>query len=983
MEPDHPVENTANTEKENDTIFISKQKLHIRMVVGLLLVFLLSAVSGLLVKRYTVAVQKAQVEQNETEQADNAAAAIREVLEEENSARSEYYTHLKQSADLSQDLLLPFVNDEDRYEGPLHLQDGIVIRMENGTVQWPSGFSSDKMPIPDDFPNGESDWFDTVIETSEGAKEAVIVWRQICTDTYYLEWTYEEDEKAYIDANILRDAHLKAIEDVSSSWFIVLDDTKDGSPVYNMMEFSNEVIQGAKASAAQGLGSYNDGYRDYHTLMVPLGDTQKTALFLFPQDEVYDGAESEALIISMLIFLILMVTYVWLIATKRMVYYHILTKPQVIRYNPRTMRRRTAAAGAFCMILLSLASVFVQKAGRMYRNVKDSAWKLELYEDALVQMKENEKNAAVEEQEWILYYAKKMAVLLEAYPDRVGNALLSALSDDIGAEYIMLFDENGNETLCSTDFTRFTLGEKESDPLYTFRRINKGLEYVVKEPGPDMILSKETSLVGWRMRLPEEAGYGVLLISMDHENTDPADPEKDKSRLMSAAVISSSMMASLNSDKTMVETCALPMYNNTSLEASGLTENLLKESDLCQFTLFDFPYTGASRVIDGKLCFYGYGDWIGRESAVSFAILCTVLGLGSFAILAAWLLGNYTQETFEKLAVVGAEAVRGSNVEIITADGRIKRTRDPSRRNEISLDAWKNLLPENKTKIILQLILFCYLAAVIYSVWTARGLRNTFVTYLIGNTWEKGLNLIAIAANLLIIASVMLGLLLLRILIRLVCTWLDTKGETVVRLLFNLLEYIALFTTLFYCFSNFGVDTSALLTTMGLLSLAVSIGAKDLVSDIIAGITIVLEGDYQVGDIVEIDGYRGRVQEIGVRSTKIMGLGDNIKTINNRDVRNVINTTRFNSWYALTLNIASTYDIGKLEEILERELPNIRSRMKKVISGPVYRGVESIGKDSFKITILTECKEENLRWVQRQVNREIRILFDQEGIPII
>lgn len=983
MEPDHPVENTANTEKENDTIFISKQKLHIRMVVGLLLVFLLSAVSGLLVKRYTVAVQKAQVEQNETEQADNAAAAIREVLEEENSARSEYYTHLKQSADLSQDLLLPFVNDEDRYEGPLHLQDGIVVRMENGTVQWPSGFSSDKMTLPADFPNAESDWFDTVINTSEGAKEAVIVWRQICTDTYYLEWTYEEDEKAYIDANILRDAHLKAIEDVSSSWFIVLDNTKDGAPVYNMMEFSNEVIQGAKASAADGLGSYNDGYRDYHTLMVALGDTQKTALFLFPQDEVYDGAESEALIISMLIFLILMVTYVWLIATKRMVYYHILTKPQVIRYNPRTMRRRTAAAGAFCMILLSLASVFVQKAGRMYRNVKDSAWKLELYEDALVQMKENEKNAAVEEQEWILYYAKKMAVLLEAYPDRVGNALLSALSDDIGAEYIMLFDENGNETLCSTDFTRFTLGEKESDPLYTFRRINKGLEYVVKDPGPDMILSKETSMVGWRMRLPEDAGYGVLLISMDHENTDPADPEKDKSRLMSAAVISSSMMASLNSDKTMVETCALPMYNNTSLEASGLTENLLKESDLCQFTLFDFPYTGASRVIDGSLCFYGYGDWIGRESAVSFAILCTVLGLGSFAILAAWLLGNYTQETFEKLAVVGAEAVRGSNVEIITADGRIKRTRDPSRRNEISLDAWKNLLPENKTKIILQLILFCYLAAVIYSVWTARGLRNTFVTYLIGNTWEKGLNLIAIAANLLIIASVTLGLLLLRILIRLVCTWLDTKGETVVRLLFNLLEYIALFTTLFYCFSNFGVDTSALLTTMGLLSLAVSIGAKDLVSDIIAGITIVFEGDYQVGDIVEIDGYRGRVQEIGVRSTKIMGLGDNIKTINNRDVRNVINTTRFNSWYALTLNIASTYDISKLEEILERELPNIRSRIKKVISGPVYRGVESIGKDSFKITILTECKEENLRWVQRQVNREIRILFDQEGIPII
>ena len=70
-------------------------------------------------------------------------------------------------------------------------------------------------------------------------------------------------------------------------------------------------------------------------------------------------------------------------------------------------------------------------------------------------------------------------------------------------------------------------------------------------------------------------------------------------------------------------------------------------------------------------------------------------------------------------------------------------------------------------------------------------------------------------------------------------------------------------------------------------------------------------------------------------------------------------------------------------EILDRELPEIRNRVKKIISGPVYKGVESIGKDSFKITLFTECREEDYRRVQRQVNREIRLLFDREGIPII
>lgn len=138
-----------------------------------------------------------------------------------------------------------------------------------------------------------------------------------------------------------------------------------------------------------------------------------------------------------------------------------------------------------------------------------------------------------------------------------------------------------------------------------------------------------------------------------------------------------------------------------------------------------------------------------------------------------------------------------------------------------------------------------------------------------------------------------------------------------------------------------------------------------------------------MGDIVEIDGYRGKVQEIGIRSTKILGMGDNIKIINNRDVRNVLNTTRFNSWYAMSLNVSSSFDLKKMEVLLERELPGVGERIQQIISGPVYRGVEAIGKDSFRITILAECREEDYRWVQRQLNREIRLLLDREEVPIL
>ena len=281
------------------------------------------------------------------------------------------------------------------------------------------------------------------------------------------------------------------------------------------------------------------------------------------------------------------------------------------------------------------------------------------------------------------------------------------------------------------------------------------------------------------------------------------------------------------------------------------------------------------------------------------------------------------------------------------------------------------------------IILTFYLAVLFLLIFFTRNRNDTILNYLLDGRYEKGFNLFALAANLIMIASAALGMMGIRLIAQMICIWLDTKGETILRLLFSLLQYVVMFTLLYYCFANFGINTSAILATMGLVSLAVSIGARDLVADVIAGITIVLEGEYQVGDIVEIDGYRGKVQEIGVRSTKIMGTGDNIKIINNRDIRNVINTTRFNSWYAMTLSISSSYDLNKLEEMLERELPLLGKRMKKVISGPVYKGVESIASNSFKITILTECREEDYRWVQRQVNREIRLLFDREGVPIL
>ena len=78
----------------------------------------------------------------------------------------------------------------------------------------------------------------------------------------------------------------------------------------------------------------------------------------------------------------------------------------------------------------------------------------------------------------------------------------------------------------------------------------------------------------------------------------------------------------------------------------------------------------------------------------------------------------------------------------------------------------------------------------------------------------------------------------------------------------------------------------------GVLALIIGLGSQSLVADILAGIFIVFEGEFQVGDIVIIDGWRGEVKEIGIRTTKLVDVGGNIKIVNNSEIKTIINQTQ-------------------------------------------------------------------------------------------
>lgn len=213
-------------------------------------------------------------------------------------------------------------------------------------------------------------------------------------------------------------------------------------------------------------------------------------------------------------------------------------------------------------------------------------------------------------------------------------------------------------------------------------------------------------------------------------------------------------------------------------------------------------------------------------------------------------------------------------------------------------------------------------------------------------------------------------------------TFESKKTITVTLLLLNLLKWIVAIASVFIIMGAWGADTTLMLASAGVLTLIIGLGSQALVQDILAGIFIVFEGDFQVGDIVIIDGWRGEVKAIGIRTTKLVDAGGNIKIVNNSDIRSIVNQTQELSVAKCYVGIFYGDRIEKVEKIIADNLPAIKEKIPAIVEGPFYKGVSELADSSVNLLFVAKCKETDIYQVQRDLNREIKIVFDDNNINI-
>ena len=276
----------------------------------------------------------------------------------------------------------------------------------------------------------------------------------------------------------------------------------------------------------------------------------------------------------------------------------------------------------------------------------------------------------------------------------------------------------------------------------------------------------------------------------------------------------------------------------------------------------------------------------------------------------------------------------------------------------------------NRTKHLVKFILFAVLAGVLILVGAGKKLD-------IGHwslDWADALKILLVISAVLAVEHLILLLL----------SFIHTENHrfrTVLTLTMNLIRYVTVLAIVISVLSLLKVDIATILAGLGVIALIIGFGAESLITDVVTGFFILVDNQYNVGDIIEVNGFRGTVSEIGIRTTSLTDAGGNVKIVNNSDMKNILNRSDNSSKAVADFSIPYETDLVKLEEKIPALLEEIFQAHPEVFkSAPKYLGVQTLNSSSVDLRFVAEVGESDIYSGARILNHDLFVGFRGLGV---
>ncbi len=968
-----------------------------KKVIGIILTLVLVAALWVVILGYNLfskldIVQFTLNERSVTEKYEGVTNTIRELEEDFEKAYENFYARTQVKADLSAKALYEMVSLKGD-DSITKLTNGSVVKIENGHITLPEGTRPGIEKYAQKIVGDKGTMlYDTV--TMKGIRKDVLVYSHIKGPYYYVEIVNGNKLRDYVEWYVGYTDILSGMQMAYKLEFILICPEPEKSRFFfntpgNLIYYRGcKIEEGLLNAEDVGMPSDLAGLTEMalstdmvqndvvSRITIEIKELDLVLMILVPGQNEVIQAVSETAVGILTITALCIVFLVWIVSVYGEMFNGTLTPEKKEKYSQDRLKLIAVSYGIIGVLIVFASSLFVRSLSNLYQETSDlnnSLLTLQVWGEQNKFEAEQEKT---DKKSLYIDYAKRIAELLERYPDLNEKEELMQLSNIVDAAYIMLFDANGREVSTSSEYINMELGAEDAqNPSSTadFRRILKGVPSIAHDAVRDEVTGRKLELIGVRTNDLQNGGYGVLILAMK-----PGAEVDDKSGfdyIMKSLTPARKICFSVDPSTKVIENASNDQIRAyTTAEYLGLKDSALRGGVADFMKLAGVKYYIVSKADEntGKIYYFGSSTDILFQSGMRYALTCAVGFGGIFAILCLYLLWGYTQRSLE-------EAEKAEKKDFESKVPRIFAKTVSYLRYRLG-----NMTPEAKAFLTARILLTGFILKVYYDYRVSSAqVKEAFVfNYILEGKWNKGINLFSITAVVLLLCTIILGMFIVRFVLGTIGNTMNPRGKTICRLIANMIGYLAIIIFFYYALSYIGVDTNAILASVGVIGIGLTMGARDLIADIFAGISLIFEGEYQVGDIVSIDGYRGMVQEVGVRTTRIKGRGGNIKTIGNKDIKNVINLTKLNSWVPVTIRVDVNYPLLDVEAILSQTLPRIGAEHPEIISGPYYKGVLSVEAGFAVLSIIAECSEDNYHKVERATVREVLLALREKNVPV-
>ncbi len=584
---------------------------------------------------------------------------------------------------------------------------------------------------------------------------------------------------------------------------------------------------------------------------------------------------------------------------------------------------------------------------------------------------------------------------------------MEELANELAVAYVYVFDQSGKVIVTNSPYDHYELSNNPESSSYEFRQLLNGTDYIIQEPVQDKYTGDYIQYIGIGLRDDEDLCDGFVEIAVDPTlRSNLVDPLRLRMVLDKLVIGQPENALAIDKEKLNVAETTGVGYEGDTIEDLQITEADLTGAFTGFLTIDGTTYyAGVEESEDYYLIPLMEKKGNGKAATVSLAVLL----FGLAAMLGICIIGmfRYHRCVFAQEEDKEEEKTDGDDddeeEEVVTDEEeedelgvfshfkRLFKTQTDKQFEErwkMNTEPKEIQSPEKRMKSIVYKLITVLCVAVIvpwiyYMIHPDRE-NELFgvITYVLMGKWQKGINIFAVTACVYLLCGIYVLTVLINRILYLISRISDSRIETICLLLRNSLKYIGAIIFVYYGLSQFGVDTKTLLASAGILSLMISFGAKDLVSDIIAGFFIIFEGTCKVGDFITIGNWYGTVQEIGIRTTKVSFFADT-KIFNNSSVKDIVNANGEVARMVLKVPISYEADLLKVEEVLQEELEKLTAEeIPGLVSPPQYQGVQEFGQSSLLLRIAIYVESYKRNWAYRRLTREVRLIFARNGIEI-